>query len=364
MKPRTQNLLIFLGLLLAGVVVYFFGSILLYLVVSAVLSLIGRPIVNFLGKVHIKRYYLPDAVKALIALLLMLGILTLLIRVSVPSVLGQAEKLEELDVAAIQEGLQEPISWAENIMQTYDLVDGEMSLEAYLREKVLSVVNTTRLSNIGNAIVGFTGDFFIALFAILFITFFFLKERTLLYRMILTPIPKPYLEKTRNVLQDVKELLTRYFIGVLGEVLLVGLLISLGLTLIGLEDAFVIGIFAGLFNIIPYLGPIIGIVFGLSLTVLGNLDLEFYTMLLPLSLKVLVVFTVVQLIDNLVFQPLIYSSSVKAHPLEIFLVILMAGNIAGVGGMILAIPAYTILRVIAKEFFDKFQVIQSLTSRM
>ncbi|MEO1451376.1 MAG: AI-2E family transporter, partial [Bacteroidota bacterium] len=155
-----------------------------------------------------------------------------------------------------------------------------------------------------------------------------------------------------------------YFIGVVSEVLLVGLLISAGLSLLGVEDAFVIGFFAGLFNVIPYLGPIIGAVFGISLTLLGNLELEFYTMLIPLVLRVIVVFVVVQLIDNFVFQPLIYSSSVKAHPLEIFLVILMAGNVAGVGGMILAIPTYTILRVVAREFFDQFKIIQSLTSQM
>ena len=83
--------------------------------------------------------------------------------------------------------------------------------------------------------------------------------------------------------------------------------------------------------------------------------------MVPLVLKVGVVFLVVQLIDNFVFQPMIYSSSVKAHPLEIFLVILMASSIAGVPGMILAIPTYTILRVVAKEFFNQFPIVQNIT---
>ncbi|MEL6851746.1 MAG: AI-2E family transporter, partial [Bacteroidota bacterium] len=136
---------------------------------------------------------------------------------------------------------------------------------------------------------------------------------------------------------------------------------SIGLGFLRVENAFVIGIFAGLFNVIPYVGPIIGGILGVSFAVLGALDMEFYSEMLPLILKVLVVITGVQLIDNFVFQPYIYSSSVKAHPLEIFFVILMASSIAGIGGMIVAIPVYTILRVIAKEFFNQFKLIQSLT---
>lgn len=94
---------------------------------------------------------------------------------------------------------------------------------------------------------------------------------------------------------------------------------------------------------------------------LGALELDFYGGILPLVVKVLIIFVVVQLIDNFVFQPLIYSSSVKAHPLEIFLVILAAGSLFGIGGMVLAIPTYTVFRVIAKEFFDQFKVVRSIT---
>lgn len=182
-----------------------------------------------------------------------------------------------------------------------------------------------------------------------------------MHGIVMTLTPTQYADEVNNILERTKTLLSRYFIGVILEVLLVGGLISIGLSLLGVENAFVIGFFAGLFNVIPYLGPVIGAVLGVVFAVLGALEMDFNSYILPLALKVLVVIVIVQLVDNLVLQPFIYSSSVKAHPLEIFLVILMAGNVAGVGGMILAIPAYTILRVVAKEFFDQFRVVQSIT---
>ena len=98
-----------------------------------------------------------------------------------------------------------------------------------------------------------------------------------------------------------------------------------------------------------------------TMTLLYSLQLNFYQETLPLMGEALVIFLLVQLIDNFIFQPLIYSSSVKAHPLEVFIVILMAASLGGPVGMILAIPFYTFLRVIAKEFFNQIKVVQSIT---
>jgi predicted PurR-regulated permease PerM len=86
--------------------------------------------------------------------------------------------------------------------------------------------------------------------------------------------------------------------------------------------------------------------------------------MLPLLGLMLVVFISVQVIDNILFQPLIYASSVLAHPLEIFIVLLIAGSVAGILGMFLAIPAYTVIRVIAKEFFNNFKLVKRLTENI
>ncbi|MEL6734182.1 MAG: AI-2E family transporter, partial [Bacteroidota bacterium] len=173
--------------------------------------------------------------------------------------------------------------------------------------------------------------------------------------------PDAYMERVSKVLENVKKLLTRYFVGVVLEILLVGGLVSLGLGILGVKDALFIGYFAGIFNVIPYVGPIIGGSMTATMTLLNSLQMNFYQETLPLMGQALAIFLLVQLIDNFIFQPLIYSSSVKAHPLEVFIVILMAASLGGPVGMILAIPAYTFLRVIAKEFFNQIKVVQSIT---
>ena len=143
-------------------------------------------------------------------------------------------------------------------------------------------------------------------------------------------------------------------------------LVTLGMTIIGVgfRHGVVIGLVAAVLNIIPYLGPWIGAAIGVVLGVASHLYLDFSTELLPLIGYMVAVFTVVQITDNAIFQPVIFGTSVKAHPLEIFIVIIVAASLAGVVGMILAIPAYTVLRVFAKEFFNNFRVIQKLTEKI
>ena len=147
---------------------------------------------------------------------------------------------------------------------------------------------------------------------------------------------------------------------------MVMLLDTIGLTIVGLEfnHAVVIGLFCGLFNVIPYLGPWMGAALGLLMGAALHINVDFMSETLPMLGWMTLVFGSVQIIDNVLFQPLIYSSSVKAHPLEIFLVILAAGSMAGIVGMILAIPFYTILRVIAKEFFDNMKLVRKLTENL
>ncbi len=104
-------------------------------------------------------------------------------------------------------------------------------------------------------------------------------------------------------------------------------------------------------NVIPYVGPLIGCAFALFIGLTTNPDMS----LLSVVIRVLIVLPAVNLADAFLLQPLIYSSSVKAHPLEIFLVILAGATLGGIGGMILAVPSYTILRVFGKEFFTSFR---------
>src|SRR5690606_14562426 len=115
---------------------------------------------------------------------------------------------------------------------------------------------------------------------------------------------------------------------------------------------------------IPYVGPIIGATFGVFVTISSNLEMDFYTQLLPLLVKVIGVFLFMQMTDNFILQPFIFSNSVLAHPLEIFLVILMGAKINGIMGMVLAIPAYTVIRLLARVFLSEFKIVQKLTGSL
>ena len=134
----------------------------------------------------------------------------------------------------------------------------------------------------------------------------------------------------------------------------------MGLKIAGFHNTIVIGFFAGLINVIPYLGPIIGLSFGLLLGMaqtISNTSME----LGSAFLIIIGVFGVVQLLDNFVTQPVVFSTSIRAHPLEIFLVISFAASMAGISGMIVAVPVYSVVRLLAAEFLSHLKFVRWLT---
>ena len=323
--------------------------------------------VKFLNKLHFKKLRIPNFISALITVIVIWILVLTFFRIFIPLIAHQASELSSIDADAVMNNLQEPLEKLEHLFVKFNInSDMDQSMDQYLTEKFMSIVNVSMISNIFGSLAGILGNIFIAAFSISFITFFFLKDQGLFSNGILIFIPDKYLEKVENMLGSIKKLLTRYFTGIFVQISGIIILVSLGLTLVGINfsDALVIALIVGLFNVIPYLGPVIGAILGLVLSLAINLDLAFYTELLPLLGKISIVFIIVQVVDNIVFQPFIYSSSVHAHPLEIFLVIMMAGSLFGITGMILAIPSYTIIRVIAKEFFNKLKVVKKLTEKI
>ena len=135
---------------------------------------------------------------------------------------------------------------------------------------------------------------------------------------------------------------------------------SIGGLILGLPNAILIGFIGGLLNVIPYIGPLIGAAMASILVIVSHASLGIDATL-PLVYGILAVFAIANVIDNFLLQPIIYSNSVQAHPLEIFIVIIVGGSLYGPIGMILAIPVYTILRVIAKEFFHDQAFVHSVT---
>ena len=185
--------------------------------------------------------------------------------------------------------------------------------------------------------------------------------------MILAVVPTKYEENTKRALNSVNNLLVRYFTGICVEALFITILNTAGLHFIGgvsFQLALVLAFLSGVLNVIPYIGPIMAGAIGTIIGIISQLGGVADPVIGPLFVKLVLIFFITHMIDVFLFQPYIYSNSVKAHPLEIFLVILLAGNIAGILGMLVAIPAYTVLRVFAKEFFSNFKVVQKLTDKM
>lgn len=366
LKGWARNILLIAGGIFLIFLLWYFSAIVTYLLISVVLSFLGRPLVKWLSMVKYKKFHIPKGVAAFITLIAMWIVFISFFRFIIPLLIKELETLSEIDFEAFLNSIEEPVSKLMKLSGNEPLLVEEKTFYEVLVEQLTAKVNLSQLPNIFVFVAGTIGELFIAFFSVSFITFFFLKEKNMVREGILLIVPTEMEEKVSHILDSISYLLRRYFIGIILEVFMVMLLDTLGLTLVGLSfnHAVIIGFFCGLFNVIPYLGPWMGAILGLLIGAALNINADFMSYTLPLLGLMTVVFLSVQVVDNVLFQPLIYSSSVKAHPLEIFLVIIAAGSLAGVLGMFLAIPAYTIVRVVAKEFFVNMKLVRKLTENL
>jgi predicted PurR-regulated permease PerM len=367
MKANIRYLFIGLGILLILSIAWYFIDIVAYILISAVLALIGRPIVEFLGKIKFKNIILPKALRAFFALMVIWFVFVLFFRIFIPVIVSEVDKLSVIDPQKVLITLDEPIKNLEQIIDKYKISgEGKFTIQDYLSKKVALVFNETFFASIFSYFAGLLGNFFIAIFSITFITYFFLRDEHLFAELVLILVPEKHDKAFKHAMNSARQLLRRYFFGIIGQLTGIFILVTIGLTAVGVgfNRSLLIGLIAALVNVIPYVGPIIGATLGILLGLANHLDMNFYSQLLPLIGLMILVFIIVHLIDNFIVQPLIFSNSVHAHPLEIFLVILIAGSLAGVLGMFLAIPVYTVIRVFAKEFFNNFKVVKKLTKNI
>ncbi len=364
MNIQPKKLLYIPLLLIIGFFIWYFSTIITYILIAAVLSLIGQPLVKRLCKIRIRKWYFPQGLSAIITLLLMITLFFALFIFLLPIICNQAALFSKIDVGTLSNSFKEPISLIESFVYKYNIIGANETIETTLSSKLMSIMSLSNVSSLLNSIIGFTSSFFVAFFAISFITFFFLKDDRLFLNIIMTLTPVNYQTEIKHIFLECKRMLSHYFLGLCLDIFIVMTLITIGMYIIGLKNALIIGVIAGMMNVIPYVGVFIGGAIAILLGLSGNLDMDFYSGMLPLAGKISLVLICINLLDGMLLQPTIYSNSVKAHPLEIFLVIMISGSIAGIPGMILAIPSYTVLRIIAKEFFSKFTAIKKLTNKL
>lgn len=351
-----------LALILASC--YFFKNVLVYVIAAFVVSLIGRPIMLLLKKIRIRKRSLPDWLLAVLTIVLILALLALTVTQMIPMVSNIIRDASAIQSSSYFESnpIEKLNAW---LIGMFPNIGNDFDITAVLLTQLKGVVDFGKVSGIVGSVASMVTSAFVALFSVVFISFFFLKDDTLFERIICALVPDRHEAEMGKTLNDIKQLLSRYFAGLVIEMLGVAVIDFLGLWLIArLDFSYAIGIafIAGLLNVIPYVGPLIGefigVVFGiiLKLGTGAGLDVNIWIF----ALIILAIMLTAQLIDNFIYQPLIYSTSIKAHPLEIFIVLLMAGHIGGAVGMLVAIPAYTVVRVIAIRFFYRYKAIQRL----
>ncbi|MDX1684101.1 MAG: AI-2E family transporter [Saprospiraceae bacterium] len=361
----SRLIAIIITLVVVGYLIHFFSDIVSYVLIAWVISMIGAPFMDlFLEKARFRHLKYGSILSAFLTLIIFILAVVTLFSVFVPLIVEQARNLSTIDYSALAQNLEEPLRRLSQTLYSWGLIDDINEPARQITESFNEWFGADELKNAFGSLVGFAGNAVISVFSILFITFFFLKEKGLFSNAMKALVPTEYEAKTVHAIDEMSYLLTRYFGGIVIQISIITILVFLGLSILGVEYALLIAFFAAVINVIPYVGPIIGATFAVAVTISSGLDLDFYNQTLPLLLKVVAVFAAMQMIDNFLLQPFIFSNSVKAHPLEIFIVILIGAKLGGILGMVLAIPGYTAFRVIAKVFLSEFKVVQKMTSRM
>jgi predicted PurR-regulated permease PerM len=345
--------LIVIAFLLLG---WVFSDILTYFVVSLILASILRPLTDFINRIQVFNVRVPRVLSVLLSFAVLVLVVALFILLFIPLISDQIRVISNIDFDDLLYSLEGPIGKIEEFLVNNHFANKEPGfILQSLEETTTKVFNSVDVNTVVNGLIRFTGSIFVSLLAFFFITFFLLYEKGILKRLFLKAIPNEYFELTIAALYKIETLLTNYLTGLLLQMFTIFTLVSVGLSIVGVKYALTIAVFAAVANLIPYVGPFIGGAFGIFVgltTAPFDLTAEEYLWVVA---KIMSVFALVQLTDNLMLQPLIFSKSVKAHPLEIFVVIFAGAALAGAVGMIAAIPVYTILRVSLAELYNGYQ---------
>ncbi|WP_343486646.1 AI-2E family transporter [Allomuricauda sp. d1] len=348
------------AIVLGALFLYKIQSVLAYIAFAAVVALLGRPIVLFLRR----KLKFPNTLSVVVTMLLMLGLVVGIIALFVPLINEQSRNLSLLDIDQLSDDVNKLYQQIVIYFGATPANINEVIQETELEKNVLKGLNLNFIPNFLNSFVNTLSNFSIGLFSVLFISFFFLKDSKLFQKGLMTFVPDQKEGNTIKSIDKINGLLSRYFAGILLQLFILFVIYTITLLIVGVENAIVIAFLCSLFNIIPYVGPLIGGAIMITLTMTSHLGMDFSTVILPKTAYVLIGLVIGQLIDNFFSQPFIFSNSVKSHPLEIFLVIIIAGLLFGIVGMIVAVPGYTAIKVILKEFLAENPFVKKFTKNL
>lgn len=343
---------ILIGLAIIIFLGWFFSDIVLYIFIAFVLSMLGSPLVKLLTKIRIGKWTFPSSVAAGIVLVLIIAVVGLIFYLVIPAFVNEIKFLTTLDLSSVGESIQDWLNQFDKPLRKYGILQRRQHVTDLLNEEFTAFVKKISMSSIVTGTANIVKTVFVAVFSILFMTFFSLKDHRIFFKMVRSWLPNKVQENYDNILKATGTQVASYFRGVLLEMFIVGFLEFLICAILGVPNALLIGFIGGLLNIIPYVGTLIAVTISIIVGI---------TALLPISpemslvwatvIKIAAAFAVAKMVDDFILQPFIYGHQTHSHPLEIFIVILMAGYVGGVFAMIFAVPAYTLLRIVVNEFF-------------
>lgn len=308
-----------------------FPDLVMTLIISGLLAFVLRPLVTILEfRVGLRRSLSIATVFAVAG-----SAMVLLAMELVPFIVGRAQGLyDSLKNFPFDLKLHEA---AVSLSAQFTFIDPQE-----ISQQVYSIIagGTEMLGGLLNGLAGFL----VNLAIVPFITYFILAEGDIGFKHLIEKVPNKYFEMTLNVLNRMQKDLVGYLRGWILDSIIIGILSILGYLIIGVEYPYLIGAVAGIANLVPYLGPIVGAVpaFLVTLTQYGDFRMAGEIILLTFA---------IQMIDNIIVQPLCFSKTVDMHPVTVILVLIIGNTLMGVAGMILAIPLATILKATAVETY-------------
>ncbi|MDR0766032.1 MAG: AI-2E family transporter, partial [Odoribacteraceae bacterium] len=264
MKEPGKYIIGVVALVAVASLCWYFSSIIAYILVAVVISFLGRPIHELLERVSFRGYRLPAGARAGITLVCLWTVFVLFFVTVIPLVSSEFKVLGSINISTVITRLEGPLDDLGSWLSGFGFTDPVHEIKQLVGESMEALLDMSAIRETFASLAGTVGGIVIFLFAVTFISFFFLKDGQLFPRMLLSIVPARHEEGTRNAVDSIRRLLVRYFVGIFLEVVIVMTLNIAGLSIagIGFSHAVLIGLVSGILNVIPYIGPIIGVIFG------------------------------------------------------------------------------------------------------
>lgn len=327
----------------------FIGAVFVPLIISGFLYYILNPVVGALQKVPLsKTRHVSRGWAITIVMLLLLSILVALLLTLLPVLVDQIASLVK-NIPVLVDTIQH---WANQISQINFSKEYGIDFNLDKLQQEVQNIGKTVVSGMAtslSAVIAKLTSFTVTAITVPVMTIYMLYDGNKLAPFIQKVFPSKQQARISDILGRLNQTLAQYISGQVLEMIFVGVFTAVGYFMIGQKYALLLGVFAGITNMIPYVGPYIGLVPALFVALTDSFWQAFW---------VIVVVLIVQQVDSNLIYPRVMGASLHVHPLTIIVLLLAAGNIAGIAGMILAVPFYAVIRTVIVYAWQLWQIQQ------